>query len=439
MLPCRTVVAFAALLSVSAVAASAHAQRAFVTLRDDGTIARRAVRTQADIQAIQTTLLQLYDASGAPRPEILSVWTTFPMGGNAISTYYDPLANDVRGIGMETAFGLDGLLDSAEPPIRCILFHNDVTQMRARAARHDAPLDGYAQYAFLLELSHLWGPAVQVPGASRGILIGFRFHWSFWMDAGGSPAGGNLWRDNADGTFTTQAQQPGTLRFSMLDLYVMGLADPSEVTPFGVLVPAAPPVGPVDRFRGGALTAASFPWFSATPVTVTATRRTFTINDVIMQNGMRDPPRASSPATWTLGIVLLVGAAATDTDVAAAETLFDPIASQFAPTFHRATRDRGTLRVVTPAPADAGVTDAAVDDAVDAPVESGPRDGMIGDEVVRPPPRGCGCRSAGPRIGTPGVVGTAVLLLIARVGRRSRRQRAARDLRRTFGTQRTPM
>src|SRR6185369_11029244 len=94
-----------------------------------------------------------------------------------------------------------GMLTSKTPPLDAILVHNDVTVLPARAAKMSAPVEGFANYLFLLELSHRFGPALRVPGADQNELTGFPFHWSFWMDAGGSPSGGNAWKDNGDGTF----------------------------------------------------------------------------------------------------------------------------------------------------------------------------------------------------------------------------------------------
>src|SRR5580700_7115045 len=52
----------------------------------------------------------------------------------------------------------------------------------------------------------------------------------------------------------------------------MGLAAANEVPAFGVLENAVPPVCIVDQTWGGAYAAHSFPWFGATPMTVTTTR-----------------------------------------------------------------------------------------------------------------------------------------------------------------------
>lgn len=176
------------------------------------------------------------------------------------------------------------------------------------------------------------------------------------MDAGGSPAGGNKWKDNGDGTFSIIPQAPKDLTYSMLDLYLMGLADPSEVTPFGLLENAEPPLDVKDPYTGAELTAASFPHFARTPVTVKATRKTITVDEIIATNGPRVPARKDAPQTLKLGIVLMVSPTADDAEVAKAEAAMDPIAAALAPAFERATRGRGHLEVVTksadPAPAD---------------------------------------------------------------------------------------
>lgn len=240
-------------------------------------------------------------------------------------------------------------------PLKAVLLHNNVHALKKRAELTHAPVEGFADYLFLLELSHVWGPSVRPEG-----LLGFPFHWSFWMDAGGSPAGGNKWKDNGDETFSIVPQAPKDMTFSMLDLYLMGLADPSEVAPFGLLENAEPPVDLKDPYTGGELTAASFPHFASTPVTVKATRKTITIDEIIATNGARVPARKDAPQTLKLGIVLMVSPTADDAAVAKAEAAMDPIAASLAPAYERATRGRGHLEVVTksaePTPADEGET-----------------------------------------------------------------------------------
>src|SRR5262249_1961057 len=154
----------------------------------------------------------------------------------------------------------------------------------------------FSTYLFLLELSHTWGPALDVPGATPAELIGFPFHWSFWMDAGGSPAGGDGLGGNGGGAFTVDGVEAHKGPHSMLYLYINGLAQPTEVMSFGVLENPMPPANVTDPLWGGAYAAHSFPWFDAsTSLTVPATRKAFTIDDVVSQNGMRDPPAGMSP------------------------------------------------------------------------------------------------------------------------------------------------
>lgn len=351
-----------ALLTTSTAAA---APRDFVTLKDDGTLAGKITNPDD----VTRELVPLYKATGSEVPDVISAWTTFPMDGGIVETLFDPVGNDVKGIGLEHDYGLDGTFPSDYPPLRAILLHNDVTQLAKRAAMQNAPLDGFAQYLFLLELSHTWGPAVTVPAeadggaASANALIGFPFHWSFWMDAGSSPAGGNAWKDGGDGTFTVSGGSPKSVRYSMLDLYLMGLADPSEVPAFGVLENAVPPSDVKDPFTGRVYGPSSFPWWGTAPFTVHARRRTLTIDDVVAANGARSPSRSSG--TMKLGIVLIVPKSASADAIAGYEQAFAPIAASLAPAYHDATQQRGTMQVVTAsesAPPPGGDTDAGADD-----------------------------------------------------------------------------
>ncbi len=413
----RTLLGSAAALAVTFAAARAEA-RSFVTLVDDGSLAAKISSTDP----ITHEVLKQYDASGAKRPDVISVWTNFKMDGNAIETLFDPLANDVTGIGLDNEYGGDGTLKTTfASPVRAILLHNDFTELDARATRQGAPTAGFARYLFLLELSHVWGPALRIPvtdgGAADGgaaptkdELIGFPFHWSFWMDAKGSPAGGNAWKDNGDGTFTASGQAPSTVHYSMLDLYLMGLADASEVQPFGVLEGAMVTTGQMDQLQGGPITQQTFPWFGAAPLTVTASRKTITIKDVIATNGTRVPAKATGPLT--LGIVLMLAKGTKDTDRAAIEAAFEPVAASLAPAFADATSGRGSFTVVT-----------SVSDAVGAP-DAGDADAgvALGDSPTTT--SGCNTGTSDGRVGTGALFAFFFALTgawcAARVRRRSR-------------------
>ena len=408
-------------LMLTAMASLARAAPApYVVLKDDGAIETTKYDSVPHVRTIESKLLSLYADAGQPLPDVLSVWTTFPFNGNFQGTFGDPFGLDVKGIGLGDYYPPDGTTTFRRPPLRYALFHNSVLKLKERAATLNAPEAGIARYFFLLELSHLWGPALHVPGATPGELIGFPFHWSFFMDAGGSLAGGNHWQANGDGTFTAVAADPSTLGYSLLDLYVMGLATPDEVPPFAVLENAVVPSTPTDTTWGGPHAARSFPWFdSGNGLTVQATRKTFTIDDVIAANGRRDPAAGASPTSWKVGIVLLTSMSDSAETVASAKAIFDPIAAQYAPAFAAATSGRGTLEIVTQGTA----PDDAAADAGDASVDAGDAAAPDGTAMNA---SSCACRTATNREGntTTGLRLLAGFLVAARARKRARAVRA---------------
>lgn len=340
----------ACLLAVSS-AARAQETVPFVVAVDDGTIEATPFDSQANAVAVINAMLDRYLETGAALPEVLSVWTAFPFNDNIIETRFIPLANDVTGIGLETAFG-EGqeVFASSAPPLRAMLIHNDATALADRAEFQRLPQQGFAEYLFLLELSHLWGPQIRVP-TGDDVLIGFDFHWSFFTDAGGSPAGGNAWTDNGNGTFTAAVFDAPTVTFSPLDLYLMGLLPAGDVGPFGVLEDVTAPADAIDPFTNRGVAAQSFPWQGPEPLTVTATRRALTIDDVIAENGPRLPAFGDAPASFTLGIVLIVPARLEGEARDQVVRAFVPTAAALAPSFGRATGQRGSLEVIATSPA----------------------------------------------------------------------------------------
>lgn len=332
-----------------AIASPALAARPFVTIRDDGYLSTTKLDEPTD-DPLTERFLAAYKASGAPVPEILSVWTTFDFGGSPMPTYFLHVANDVSGVGLDMIDDGKTIFRKLEAPLRSVLVHNNVLRLPERAARYHMSTEGLPELLFLLEALHNWGATLRVPGDDPNALLGNPPHWSFWLDAGGSPAGGNVWKDNGDGTFTAAPAKRVTLRCSPLDLYVMGLIPASEVPPFGLLESPEPPEGALDWRDGSKLSNNAFPWTEDRPLTVKARRRVIRIEDIIAKNGPREPPFGKAPQEWTLGIALMVGPKATDAEVRAAESLFEPIAAALAPAFHESTWGKGTLRVVSFAP-----------------------------------------------------------------------------------------
>jgi MYXO-CTERM domain-containing protein len=389
----------AALAAVLSFASSARAARPFVTFRDDGYLSATR-EDDLDDAKILAKVIAHYKGKGLPLPEIVSVWTTFDVGGGPVATYFIPAAMDVLGIGIETTQKAAVFRD-AEPPLRSVMIHNNVLAMPARAARYHMAVESVPRWLFMLEILHNWGASLRLPGPDPDALLGNPPRWSFWLDAGGSPAGGNLWRDNGDGTFTAPAARATTLRCSPLDLYVMGLIPPAEVPPFGVLEDAVPPADATDWRDGGKLSKKAFPWTEDRPLTVRARRRAVRIEDVIAKNGPRDPPFERAPKVWTLGIALLVGPKDTDAEIRAAEQVMEPIAAQLAPTFAASTGGRGRLELVT---------------LPDAPE---PRAALPREATAPPAARGCACALSDEDRRPTGLV-AALALLAGTVRRRLR-------------------
>lgn len=326
------------LLTVGATALprEASAERPYVVLRDeDGSFGKQSITPTT----LRKRLIAAWDALGVERPDVFSVWTTFPMLGSQVGTFIDPMKNDVDGINIPKTS------NSIFPDVTAILYHNDLTVLQERADIMRAPLEGFASYLFLLEFSHLWGPDILVPEPGADDLIGFDYHWSFFYESA-SPAGGNAWTDNGDGTFTIVPRAPKDVTFSPLDLYLMGLVPKTEVPPFHVLSQATVMGTVTDPLWGGAFAPHSFPWFDtvSTPLVVSATRRELTIDDVIQANGARNPAAGpSAKSEWRIGAVLMVGADESEAEVAEAEAVFAPIVNAYAPEYSRATSGKGSL------------------------------------------------------------------------------------------------
>jgi hypothetical protein len=424
--------------------AAAAQARPYVTVQDDGRFQGINLSSNITLAQINDIITSLYAKSGAPLPQILSIWSAFDFDGNFVETITLPESNDVTGIGFDKLYGGDGTFSSPVPPIETVLIHNNVLRMSDRAAHQRAPLAGYATYLFLLEVTHKWGPAIVLSGSTPGDLIGFTFHWSFWFNSGGSPVGGNQWVDNGDGGFSTVVRTPSQVQYSPLDLYVMGLADSTTVAPFNVLQSPVVPTHPTDPIWGGVFSAKSFPDFDSTPLTVTATSKSYTIDDVIAGSGTRNPSAATAPKNWTLGIMLIVPQDAGVAEIATAQAAFDPMAETFAPAFATATGGLGSLTVITgdmdggvDAGTDGGVVDSGVVDAGDsdagadsgvpladagspdagtvAPGDDGDGGGPVPDAGVTTPVGSHGCSSGGPL----SPLGALVLLLLLRIRRRA--------------------
>lgn len=146
-----------------------------------------------------------------------------------------------------------------------------------------------------------------------------------YNDWDASCMGGSTWTDNADGTFTSA---PGFASFgySWHELYLMGLADASEVDPWFYLRDSDP-----------ALPGAYWP---AEDLTVSATRVDVAVDQLVTAMGPRSPAVTESRRDFVVPLVLLTrpGEWSQDDVDELVRTC-----QVWEPQFHAATAERGTV------------------------------------------------------------------------------------------------
>lgn len=240
--------------------------------------------------ALKDLVLAAGDELGADA-EIALVFTTRPLACGNI--YYVPLANDVRGIGYRHADARDVFDDTPGRRLEGVAFLNDWPYWQPRLEELHS--------ALLHEVGHRWAARVHARVGDRvtAALLGREGnHWSYFLDSGGSPLEGNVWRATSSGQTSDTPRDPR--RFSELDLYLMGLLPPGEVPPLELLVPAPTEA----RDCAGNDLAASSPPQTCAALELDAERITVPIDDVIAAEGPRLP--AASDAPRSIGVLPLV-------------------------------------------------------------------------------------------------------------------------------------
>ena len=199
--------------------------------------------------------------------------------------FYLPVKNDIRGIGLEL-FDYSGLFGS-DGKLQGIIQMGNIFNLVLDPIdpRYEETL-GFLSH----EQMHRWGAFVRFRDAtgkiSTGLLGKDLSHWSFLLNSDASVLYGNRWQDNGTGSFTSVEARR---YFSPLDLYLMGLYDPSQVPPF-VLI-ENPGINP-DRLP-------------EIGVTIEGTGHTITIGDIIAAEGERLPDVSKSQKTFKTAFILL--------------------------------------------------------------------------------------------------------------------------------------
>ncbi|MCD4751005.1 MAG: hypothetical protein K8R59_16660, partial [Thermoanaerobaculales bacterium] len=218
--------------------------------------------------------------------DFLLVLTRFEFSGeDGISGFYWEIKNDVQGIGIpqfdiSQEFGstnLEGFIDGGSLS-QFILEDGSVNSNRVTVVLNH-------------ELAHRWLARctfIDDAGETSTALLGLDAgHWSYLLDSDASFLYGSDWTDNHDGTFSATDILS---RFSDLDLYLMGLADPAMVAPFRLLENPAIPSEALPQL-GDVV--------SATPTTVG-------VDQIIAAEGPRVPGFSDSPKESRIALIYLV-------------------------------------------------------------------------------------------------------------------------------------
>jgi Tol biopolymer transport system component/subtilase family serine protease len=209
----------------------------------------------------------------------------FTMPGSEANAFYLHVKNDTQGIGRSlfdysADFGSDGKLQG-------------IVDMGNIAKLVTDPFDPKFETSLSIlghEILHRWGSYVKFRdwnGNTSSMLLGKNGdHWSYLFNTYGSLLYGNYWQENADGTFTSIASEK---YYSPLDLYLMGLADKTHVSP--MLLIENSDIDPEKSPESGA--------------TITGVRHSVSIDDIISVEGERIPGPAESQKAFKTAFILI--------------------------------------------------------------------------------------------------------------------------------------
>ncbi|MGH9673989.1 MAG: hypothetical protein ACRD44_12480, partial [Bryobacteraceae bacterium] len=232
--------------------------------------------------------------------DFLYLVTDFEVDLDDAFAFYLPITNDAEGIGQPIG-EFSPALDLSATRIQGILnlgainsSYPDFPTRRFLDSNHALSIMGQEQ-------GHRWMSFINYPGSNPLLLLGRdNAHWSFFYSiesTTSTPAAprsssmeGNVWRENANGSFTSIGLIDG---YSRLDQYLMGFRPASDVTPtFVITAPSG----------AGGLSRSSSP---RPNVTVGGIRREVTLGEIVQENQVRSPGPATSQKQFRAAVVLL--------------------------------------------------------------------------------------------------------------------------------------
>ncbi len=285
------------------------------------------------------------------------LFTAFRTGVGAF--FYAPEANRTQGINQQS-FDQNG-----GSPREGFVFMNYYRSFEESFGQGgQALVEGQSRSVFNQEAGHRWCCFVIAGagqnGAGPDILLGRDdSHWNFFMHSSASPMEGNSWRQNANGTFTTNTGF-NNWRFSDMDLYLMGVLSPDEVAPFYVI--DNPDIGNRRDLFGQPLTKNSTPQIIQ-PQTVSGTRVDIDIDAIRARNGTRSPVAGQAPNTFRSVFVILAGRTSPMNETQ--KEIFEGMVDGYADAFNEGSRGLASLDYILteePPPSPIGGPCTTVDD-----------------------------------------------------------------------------
>ena len=235
--------------------------------------------------------------SHTDRFHFLTLFSNFSYNMDGMPAYSFPLKNMVQGLGDLLFDGAgqdlfdDTRLLGSGGNLEHFIHLSDLSRFPTDPAQAGA--DGLSVLDLLdRHTGHRWLSYVyaRLDGVRSDRLLGRdNIYWSFFHHTDASVMGGNSIRDNGNGTFTTGDIRK---RFSPLDQYLMGLRWADEVPSFFI----------VNNPSGTTKTSSSEP---AKDVTFNGTRKNVSVQDVIAEEGLRQPTPAASPKIFSNAFILL--------------------------------------------------------------------------------------------------------------------------------------
>lgn len=265
----------------------------------------------SDEETVDETLVaQVYYDNYPDDVQQIVLFYDFPLpllGGGALA-YHFTIKNDVKGIGYKHNREREIFDNSAAQGSNGVLEGFANMGYAGRYKNPDALRGTITNVGiFVHEIGHQWLSRVRFKkrgGATNGDLQENGGHWAFTTDTDASFMQGNEIRDNGDGTFTTLEKDA---IFSQMDLYMLGMIPPEEVPDFFYVAGSGEPANQLPAFARS---------FGGQRVDVS-------VDDVIREEGLRDPNSDESPKTTRMAVILLVREGLAPQQVDAVQTMMD--------------------------------------------------------------------------------------------------------------------